>query len=75
MMTTTTTTNINTNTTTAQQQRTATKMRTPEEQKEERLHDRWEDRVRGALFRRMKRNVLAANALFGTPAWVEPDMR
>ena len=23
----------------------------------------------------MKRNVLAANALFGTPAWVEPDMR
>ena len=28
-----------------------------------------------ALFRRMKRNALAANALFGTPAWVEPDMR
>jgi hypothetical protein len=23
----------------------------------------------------MKRNVLAANALFGTPEWVEPDMR
>ena len=31
--------------------------------------------MHGALFRRMKRNVLAANALFGTPAYVEPDMR
>jgi hypothetical protein len=31
--------------------------------------------VNGALFKRMKRNALAANALFGTPEWVEPDMR
>ncbi len=55
------TTTTNTNTTiTAQQQR---------------LRDRWGNRVTDALFRRMKRNVLAANALFGTPAWVEPEMR
>ncbi len=63
MTTTTTTTNTNTNNndTAQQQQRTATKrMRTPEEQKEERLRDRWEDRVHGALFRRMRSNVREA---------------
>jgi hypothetical protein len=58
--TTTTNTNNNNNNTAQQQQQ---------------LRDRWEDRVHGALFRRMRRNVLVANALFGTPAWVEPDMR
>jgi hypothetical protein len=75
MMLTTTTNNTNTtnSNTTAQQQRTATKMRTPEQ--EERLRDRWENRVHCALFRRMKRNVRAANALFWTPEWVEPDIR
>jgi hypothetical protein len=57
------------NTNTAQQQRT----RTPE-LKEEQLRDRWWNRVNGALFRWMKRNALAAKALFGTPEWVEPDM-
>ncbi len=59
----TTTTNTNaTNTNTAQQ-----KKRTPRE--EERLRDRWEDRVVGALFRNLKREVRASNALLGTPGW------
>jgi hypothetical protein len=30
--------------------------------------------VYGAILRRMKRNVLAANALFGTPEWVDADL-
>ncbi len=71
MLTTTTNTNINTNISTTAQQR---KKRTPEEQ-EKLLRDCWWIRVNGALFKRMKRNALAANALFGTPEWVEPDMR
>ncbi len=57
----TTTTNNNTDTTTNTTQR----KRTPEQ--EERLRDRWSDRVTGALFRQLKRKVRAANALFGTP--------
>ncbi len=73
MTTTTTTTTIINNNTTAQQQRT-TKMRTPGEQKEERLRNRWEDRVTDALFRQLKRKVRAANALFGTPEWVSIDV-
>jgi hypothetical protein len=60
------TTNTNTNNT-AQQTK-----RTPEE--EERLRDRWEDRVVGALFRKLKREVRASNALLGTPGWVFPDL-
>ena len=60
---TTTTTNTNNNT---QQQLT------PEE--EERQRHRWSDRVNGALFRTTNRMVLAANALFGTPEWVKPDL-
>jgi hypothetical protein len=72
MLTTTTTTTTNTtNTTTTNTQNNTN---TAHEQ-QERLRDRWENRVTNALFRRMKRNALAANALFGTPAWVEPDMR
>jgi hypothetical protein len=71
MMLTTTTNNINTNISNTAQQR---KKRTPEEQ-EERQRDCLWNRVNGALFKRMKRNLLAANALFGTPEWVEPDMR
>jgi hypothetical protein len=72
MMLTTTTNNTNTtnSNTTAQQQRT-TKMRTPEQ--EERLRNRWEDRVTDALFRQLKRKVRAANALFGTLEWVSID--
>ncbi len=75
MMLTTTTNNINTNISNTAQQR---KKRTPElgpEEQEERQRDCWWNRVNGALFKRMKSNVLAANALFGTPEWVEPDMR
>ncbi len=68
----TTNTTSTTNTTNTVQQRTK---RTPEEQKEELLRDCWWNRVNGALFKRMKRNALAANALFGTPEWVEPDMQ
>ena len=41
---------------------------------EERQRDRWSYRVNGALFRKTKRMVLAANALFGTPEWVYPDL-
>ncbi len=66
MMTTTNTTNT---TNTAQQR---TKRSSPEE--EERLRDRWENRVVGALFRKLKREVRAANALLWTPGWVEPDL-
>ncbi len=47
--------------------------RTPEE--EERQRDRWAYRVNGAIFRQLKRKVLAANAVFGTPEWVEPDLK
>jgi hypothetical protein len=71
--TTTTTTNTtnttNTNTNTAQLQ---TKRASPEE--EERLRDLWENRVVGALFRKLKREVRAARALLWTPGWVEPDL-
>ena len=70
MLTTTITTNTTTTTT-----NTTTNNTAHEQQRQERLRDRWENRVTNALFRRMKRNALAANALFGTPAWVEPDMR
>ena len=60
---TTTTNNNNTITTAQQQQRTTTKMRTREqEEMEERLRDRWEDRVTDVLFRQMKRKIRAANA-------------
>ncbi len=38
------------------------------------MRDRWENRVVGALFRKLKREVRAANALFGTPEWVCPDL-
>ena len=69
-MLTTTTTTTTTNTTT-----TTTTNNTAHDERQRRLRDRWENRVTNALFRRMKRNALAANALFGTPAWVEPDMR
>jgi hypothetical protein len=51
----------------------AQRKRAPEQ--EERLRDCWSYHVNGAIIRRMKRNVLAANALFGTPEWVDPDMR
>ena len=70
MLTTTTTTTTNTNTTTNTQNDNNNTA-----QQQQRLRDRWEDRVHSALFRRMRRNVRAANALFGTPAYVEPDMR
>ncbi len=63
----TTTTNNNTDTT-----NTAQRKRAPEE--EEKLRDRWETRVVGALFRKLKREVRAANALLGTPKWVFPDL-
>jgi hypothetical protein len=66
-MMTTTNNNTNTNNNTAQQM-----MRTPEE--EERLRDRWENRVVGALFRKLKREVRAANALLWTPEWVFPNL-
>jgi hypothetical protein len=69
MLTTTTTTTTNTTTPTNPQHDHNTA------QQQQRLRDRWEDRVHSALFRRMRRNVRAANALFGTPAYVEPDMR
>ena len=63
-----TTTNNNTDTTTNTTQR----KRTPEQ--EERLRYRWENRVVGALFRKLKREVRAANALFGTLEWVSIDV-
>jgi hypothetical protein len=63
-----TTTNTNANTNNTAQH----KKRTPEE--EERLRDRWENRVVGALFRKLKREVRAANALLWTPEWVLPDL-
>jgi hypothetical protein len=75
MLTTTTTTTTNTNTTTTTTTNTTNTKNNNTAQQQERLRDRWENRVTNALFRRMKRNALAANALFGTPAWVEPDMR
>jgi hypothetical protein len=64
MMTTTNNTTTNTN--------IAQRKRAPEE--EERLRDRWENRVVGALFRKLKREVRAANALFGAQEWVCPDL-
>ena len=75
IMTTTTNTTSTTNTTnttnTTQQQ---TKRASPEE--EERLRDQWENRVVGALFRKLKREVRAAHdALLRTPSgWVAPDL-
>jgi hypothetical protein len=66
--TTTTTTAMMTTTTT----NTAQQKRTPEQ--EERLRYRWENRVVGALFRKLKREVRAANALFWTLEWVCPDL-
>ncbi len=71
MLTTTTTNNNTTNNTntTAQQRKRAS----PEEE-EQRLRYRWEDRVVGTLFRKLKREVRAANALLWTPGWVEPDL-
>ncbi len=74
MLTTTTTTTTNTNTTTNTTTTTNTQNNNAAQQ-QQRLRDRWEDRVHSALFRRMRRNVRAANALFGTPAYVEPAMR
>ncbi len=62
----TTTNNTTTNTNTTQRKRT------PEQ--EERLSDLWENRVVCALFRKLKREVRAVNALFGTPEWVCPDL-
>jgi hypothetical protein len=58
---------------------TAQRKRAPEEEdarakEEEKLRDWWSDRVHGAVLRRMKRNVLAANAAFGTPEWVDADL-
>ncbi len=70
MTTTNTNTNINTNTTTAQQRKRARS----QEEEELLLRDRWEDRVVGALFRKLKREVRAANALLWTPGWVKPDL-
>jgi hypothetical protein len=70
MLTTTNTNITNTNTTnTALQQ----KKRTPEEE-EQRLRDWWEDRVVGALFRKLKREVRASNAHLWTQGWVFPDL-
>jgi hypothetical protein len=68
-MMTTTTTNTNTNTNNTAQQ----KKRTPEQ--EERLRDCWSYCVNSAIIRRIKRNVRAANALWGTLEWHEADMR
>ncbi len=73
MMTTTTNTTSTTSTTSTNTAQQRTK-RTPEQQGRW-LRDCWWNRVHGALFKRMKRNALAANALFGTPGWVEPDMQ
>jgi hypothetical protein len=61
-----TTTHNNTDINTAQRKRTA--------EQEERLCNRWGNRVVGALFRKLKREVRAANALFGTLEWVFPDL-
>jgi hypothetical protein len=73
MMTTTTTTTYNNNTTTQRK-------RAPEEEEdarakeEERQRERWSYHVAGALFRKHKGMIRAANALFGTPEWVCPDL-
>jgi hypothetical protein len=48
--------------------------RTPERQ-EERQRNWWSYRVNGAILRKIKRKVLAANAIFGTPEWVDPDLK
>jgi hypothetical protein len=47
--------------------------RTPEQ--EERQLNWWSYRVNGAILRKIKRKVLAANAVFGTPEWVDPDLK
>ncbi len=73
IMMTTTNNNTTTNTKTTAQQQRQRKRASPEEE-EQRLRDRWEDRVVGALFRKLKREVRAANALLWTPGWVEPDL-
>ena len=67
MLTTTTTTTTNTNTTTNTQNNNTA-------QQQQRMCDRWEERVTGALFRKLKREVRAAHALLWTPGWVEPDL-
>ncbi len=69
--TTTTTTNTNTNTTT-----TNTTNHNNTAQQQQQMRDRWEKRVTGALFRKLKREVRAAHdALLRTPSgWVAPDL-
>ncbi len=66
MMTTTNTNITNTNINTAQQR----KKRTPEQ--EERLRGCWSDCVNSAIIRRIKRNVRAANALWGRRSGTKP---
>ena len=74
-----TTTNNITNTITITNNTTTQRKRALSEEdarakKEERQRDCWSYRVNDALFRKTKRMVLAANALFGTPEWVYPDL-
>jgi hypothetical protein len=66
--TTTTTTNPNTTTNTQNDNNTA--------QQQQQMRDRWEKRVTGALFRKLKREVHAAHdALIRAPSgWVAPDL-
>ncbi len=66
MMTTTHNTNINT----TQRKRAPEEKEDARAKEEEKLRNRWENRVTGALFRQLKHKVRAANALFGTPEWV-----
>ncbi len=72
MMTATNNNNTTTNTNTTAQQRT--KRTSLEEAGQRLMLDRWEDRVVGALFRKLKREVRAAHALRWTPGWVAPDL-
>ena len=72
MMTTTTTTNLTNTTITTQRKRAL--LEEKEEAQQQKQRDHWLDRVNGALFRKTNRMVHAANALFGTPEWVYPDL-
>ena len=71
MLTTTTKTNTTTTTTNTNNTNTA-----HHDEQQQRMRDRWEERVTGALFRKLKREVRAAHdALLRAPSgWVAPDL-
>ncbi len=73
MMTTTTTTTYN-NTTTTQRKRAPEEEEDARAKEEVRQRDLWCNSVAGALFGKHKGMIRAANALFGTPKWVCPDL-